>query len=220
MKIFEESNFGFCNFWRGCFSLSDSKVQVHSQKLWIQIIAYCLFVNHLIPAWCDRRCDQHNLQMGGLAHVIYHVIHHMTHRMTHHVTHHMIYLGKRTGGLQLCTTARSTVMFNFRWFHMSWASFSLPYSIRRLMNQSWWREEENTSFSRSGLRRKSMMRRQKGLYRIYRVALMKQPRWSLRHTQYDTRHEKTHLKIFVVVIPKEGWRAGAPTMLLWVWRGL
>ncbi len=33
--------------------------------------------------------------------------------------------------------------------------------------------------------------------------------------QYDTRHEKTDLKVFVVVIPKEGWASvAAPIILL------
>ncbi len=33
---------------------------------------------------------------------------------------------------------------------------------------------------------------------------------------YDARHEKTDFKVFVVVIPKEDWRAGALPILLWV----
>ncbi len=35
------------------------------------------------------------------------------------------------------------------------------------------------------------------------------------HTLHDARHEKTDLKVFVVVIPKEGWaRMAAPILLL------
>ncbi len=38
---------------------------------------------------------------------------------------------------------------------------------------------------------------------------------SLTHS-YDVRHEKTDLKVFVVVIPKEGWARMAASILLLV----
>ncbi len=36
------------------------------------------------------------------------------------------------------------------------------------------------------------------------------------HDQMNTRHEKTGLKVFIVVIPKEGLAGYAPYILLWV----
>ncbi len=36
----------------------------------------------------------------------------------------------------------------------------------------------------------------------------------------DTCHEKTDLKVFVVVIPKEGWAREVAPILLWVWHWL
>ena len=37
---------------------------------------------------------------------------------------------------------------------------------------------------------------------------------------YELCHEKTNLKVFVVVIPKKGWVRMAAPIILWVWQGL
>ncbi len=42
----------------------------------------------------------------------------------------------------------------------------------------------------------------------------------LHHRHDDTRHEKTDLKVFVIVIPKEGWACVALPILLLVWHRL
>ncbi len=42
------------------------------------------------------------------------------------------------------------------------------------------------------------------------------PYLTLTHGQTDARHEKTDLKVFVVVIPKEGWASLATPILLLV----
>ena len=110
------------------------------------------------------------------------------------LTEHIVLLRMQT------SRGRDLLLRRMSW-SVPWRMLSLPWN-RRKLKSSMPRMRSNTSArSLSDVSRRRM-------------------KTSRLQGTYDARHEKTDLKVFVVVIPKEGWARVAAPILLLVWHRL